>query len=127
MRWLLTIFVVLPTLELVLLIYSGEHLGLLPTVTIILLTGFGGAYFAKRQGLKAWNDFRVRVATMETPGNALIDNLCIFIGGILLIIPGYITDIIGLLLLFSGPRNIIRPFIVKWIYKRMKNGNIVIM
>ena len=64
---------------------------------------------------------------METPGNALIDSVCIFFGGILLVMPGFITDIVGFLLLFKGPRNIIRPFIQKWIYNKMKNGRIIMM
>ena len=67
------------------------------------------------------------MATMETPGNALIDSVCIFLGGILLLFPGFLTDIFGLLLLFKGPRNLIRPFIQKWIYKKMKNGRIIMM
>lgn len=127
MKWLILAFIAIPTAELALLIYSGKTLGLFPTIAIILITGVGGAYLAKRQGLKAWNELRSRMATMETPGNALIDSVCIFFGGILLIMPGFITDIVGLLLLFKGPRNIIRPFIQKWIYNKMKNGRIVMM
>ncbi|CAM3153577.1 FxsA family protein [Filibacter tadaridae] len=125
MRWILLLFIIVPTTELALLIYSGQTLGLFPTIAIILLTGIGGAYFAKRQGMKAWNDLKNRMTTMETPGNALIDSVCIFFGGILLLMPGFITDIVGFLLLFKGPRNLIRPFIQKWIYRKMKNGQIV--
>ena len=127
MKWLIAAFITIPTVELALLIYSGKTLGLFPTITLILLTGVGGAYLAKRQGMKAWNDLRNRMATMETPGNALIDSVCIFFGGILLLMPGFITDVCGLLLLFKGPRNVIRPFIKKWIYNKMKNGRIVMM
>ncbi len=86
------------------LLYSfiqGKRLGLLPTIAIILITGIGGAYLAKRQGMKAWNELRRRMATMETPGDALIDSVCIFFGGILLIMPGFITDIIGFLITFQ--------------------------
>jgi UPF0716 protein FxsA len=127
MKWLILAFIAVPTMELALLIYSGKTLGLFPTIAIILITGIGGAYLAKRQGLKAWNELRSRMATMETPGNALIDSVCIFFGGILLIMPGFLTDIVGFLLLFKGPRNIIRPFIQKWIYNKMKNNHIVMM
>ncbi len=127
MKWLILAFIAIPTSELALLIYSGKTLGLFPTLAIILITGVGGAYLAKRQGLKAWNELRNRMATMETPGNALIDSVCIFFGGILLVMPGFITDIAGLMLMFKGPRNIIRPFIQKWIYNKMKNGRIVMM
>lgn len=127
MKWLILAFIALPTAELALLIYSGKTLGLFQTIAIILITGIGGAYFAKRQGVRAWNDLRNRMTTMETPGNALIDSVCILFGGILLMMPGFITDIVGFLLLFKGPRNMIRPFIQKWIYNKMKNGRIVMM
>ena len=127
MKWLALAFIVVPTSELALLIYSGNVLGLFPTIAIILITGIGGAYLAKRQGMKAWKDLRYRMAVMETPGNALIDSVCIFFGGILLLMPGFLTDFFGLLLLFKGPRNLIRPFIQSWIYTKMKNGRIVMM
>lgn len=126
MKWLFLAFVVIPTAELALLIYSGQMLGFFSTVSLILLTGFLGAYLAKKQGAKAWVDFNRRMQNMETPGDAMIDGICIFIGGILLLIPGFITDTAGVLLLFSGPRNLIRPMIHKWIYKKMKNQQIII-
>ena len=47
----------------------------------------------------------MRMTVMETPGDALIDGVCILFGGILLIMPGFITDLFGFLLLFKGPRN----------------------
>ena len=125
MKWLILAFIVIPTAELALLIYSGQLFGFFPTISIILITGIGGAYLAKKQGMKAWQELRSRMNTMETPGNALIDSVCIFFGGLLLIMPGFITDIIGFFLLFSWPRNLIRPFILRWIYKKMKNGQIV--
>lgn len=76
--------------------------------------------------MKAWLDLKNRMASMETPGVALIDSFCIFIAGVLLIMPGFITDLIGVLLLFRWTRNKLRPFIQNWIYKRMKKGQIII-
>ena len=126
MKWLLLAFILVPTAELALLIYSGQQLGLFATIGLILLTGFVGAYLAKKQGTKAWLDFNRRMAKMETPGDAMIDGICIFIGGLLLLMPGFITDLAGFLLLFNGPRNLLRPTIHKWIYKKMKNKQIII-
>ncbi|MBB4824244.1 UPF0716 protein FxsA [Sporosarcina luteola] len=126
MRWLVLAFILVPSIEIALLIYSGNTLGVFPTIALLFLTAIGGAYLAKRQGLKAWRDLQARMQTMETPGNALIDSVCIFMGGILLIIPGFVTDLIGLLLLFPGPRKLVRPFILKWLYKKMQKGNIII-
>ena len=102
MKWLVLAFIVVPTAELALLIYSGKTIGLFPTIAIILITGIGGAYLAKKQGIKAWNELRRRMATMETPGNALIDSVCIFFGGILLLMPGFITDIAAYCFFLSG-------------------------
>lgn len=126
MKWLLFAFIIVPTAELALLIYSGQLIGLFATIGVILVTGMGGAYLAKRQGIKAWNELKRRMEMMETPGDALIDSVCILLGGILLIMPGFITDVGGFLLLFSWPRNLIRPFIQKWVYNKMKNGQIMI-
>lgn len=127
MKWLVLAFVLIPTAELALLIYSGQLIGLFPTMAIILITGIGGAYLAKKQGLKAWNELSRRMSTMETPGDALIDGVCIFIGGIMLLIPGYLTDVFGFLLLFSWPRKLIRPLIHRWIFKKMGNGKVITM
>lgn len=127
MKWLAIIFLVIPAAELALLLYSGKALGVFPTFSLILLTGIGGVFLAKRQGMRALYDLRNRMNNMEVPGKALIDSVCIFAGGLLLLIPGFVTDFIGLLLLFKGPRNLLYPFIVKWLYNKMKSGNIRIM
>ncbi|AXH99448.1 FxsA family protein [Sporosarcina sp. PTS2304] len=127
MKWLVTFFIIVPTAELALLTVSGKTLGIVPTILIIIATGIGGAYLAKKQGLRAWRDLQHRMTTRETPGKALIDSVCILFGGLLLLMPGFLTDLIGLLLLFSGPRKILYPFIVKWLYNKMKNGQIRVM
>lgn len=125
MKWLALLFIVIPTAELAVLIYAGQKIGLFPTMMIIFVTGIGGAYLAKTQGMKAWNEISRRMAVMETPGDALIDGVCIFIGGVLLLIPGFITDILGLLLMFGLFRKLIRPLFHRWIYKKMKNKTII--
>lgn len=126
MKWFLIAFILVPAVELALLIYSGQLIGFFPTVGLILATSLLGAYFAKRQGMKAWVDLKNRMSSMETPGDALIDSFFIFIGGVLLVMPGFITDVVGIFLLFSWPRNRLRPFIQNWIYRRMKKGQIII-
>ena len=126
MKWILLLFVLLPASELALLLVFGNQFGVIPTLLIIGITGVGGAYLAKRQGLRAIVDFRERMAQGEAPGIPLIDGLCIFIGGLLLLVPGFITDGIGLLLLFSWPRKWLRTFIIQQIYNKMKKGTLVI-
>src|SRR5699024_6477108 len=100
MKWLLALFIIVPTSELSLLMFSGKTLGIMPTILIIIASGISGAYLAKKQGLRAWRDLQFRMANRETPGKALVDSVCILLGGLLLLMPGFITDIAGLLLLF---------------------------
>lgn len=126
MKWLLPLLIIVPAVEIMILLYSGNIIGVMPTLLLIFISGIGGVYLAKRQGFKALTDLRKRMGTMEAPGNAVIDGVCILIGACLLILPGFITDIAGLLLLLKWPRKIIRPFIIGWIYKKMKQGRIVI-
>lgn len=126
MKWLLLLFLVVPASELTLLLVAGNHLGVIPTLAIIVITGIGGAYLAKRQGFRAIVEFRERMAAGDPPGPPIIDGLCIFAGGLLLLVPGFITDLMGLLLLFSWPRKMIRPFIIQQIYKKMKKGTLII-
>lgn len=126
MKWILLLFVVLPASELAVLLMAGNQWGVFPTLLIIGITGVGGAFLAKRQGVRAIVDFRERMAQGEAPGIPLIDGVLIFIGGLLLIVPGFITDIIGFLLLFSWPRKLIRPLIIGQIYNKMRKGTLVI-
>ncbi|VDG99598.1 Suppressor of F exclusion of phage T7 [Lysinibacillus sphaericus] len=126
MKWLLLLFLVVPASELTLLLVAGNHMGVIPTLALIVITGIGGAYLAKRQGFRAIVEFRERMAAGDPPGPPIIDGLCIFVGGLLLLVPGFITDVMGLLLLFSWPRKMIRPFIIQLIYKKMKKGTLII-
>ncbi|WJY27978.1 MULTISPECIES: FxsA family protein [Sporosarcina] len=126
MKWLILLFIAVPAAELALLLVAGSHLGVIPTIAIIFITGIGGAYLAKRQGFRAITDFRQRMSLGDPPGPAIIDGLLIFAGGVLLLVPGFITDAAGLLLLFSWPRKWVRPFIIRQIYKKMKKGTIII-
>lgn len=127
MKWLLFLVIVVPVADLTLLLYAGSKIGVLSTIIILFITALVGIFFAKKQGIRALADLQRRIATMETPGSAMIDNVCILIGGILLILPGFITDFLGILLLIPFVRHLLRPLIVKWIYKKIKNGRIVIM
>ncbi len=126
MKWLVLLFLVVPASELTLLLVAGNKLGVISTLAIIVITGIGGAYLAKQKGFRAIVDFKERMAAGDAPGPPIIDAVCIFAGGLLLLAPGFITDAIGLLLLFSWPRKMIRPLIIQQIYKKMKKGTLII-
>ena len=58
MKWLLPVLLLVPVAEIIILLYAGNTIGIMPTLLLILISGIGGVYFAKRQGLKALTDLQ---------------------------------------------------------------------
>ncbi|WP_342543278.1 FxsA family protein [Paenisporosarcina sp. FSL H8-0542] len=127
MKWLALIFIVVPALEIGILLWSGKTFGLIPTIMIILSTGILGAYLAKKQGLKAIRDVQVQMKNFQAPGDAMVNALFVFAGGLLLLSPGFVTDLFGFLFLFSPTRQLFKPIVYKWIKSKMKKGQIIVM
>ncbi|AXI40321.1 membrane protein FxsA [Bacillaceae bacterium ZC4] len=117
MRTLLIFFIVAPACEIGVLLLSGKTIGVLPTVLLIILTGFVGAYLAKKQGMQAVRNLQMEIQYGRIPSNAILDAMAIFVGGIMLLTPGFISDIVGLFLLFPITRNWIKPFLIQFIKK----------
>jgi UPF0716 protein FxsA len=127
MKWLALIFIVVPVLEIGILLWSGNTFGLFPTIMIILGTGILGAYLAKKQGLKAIRDVQIQMKNFQAPGDAMVNAVFVFAGGLLLLSPGFVTDLFGFLFLFSPSRELFKPLVYKWIRSKMKKGQIIVM
>lgn len=127
MKWLVLTLIVVPVLEISILLWSSQSLGLLPTILIILGTGILGAFLAKKQGLKAIRDVQIQLKNFNAPGDAMVNGLFVFAGGLLLLSPGFITDLFGFLFLFSRTRQLFKPIVYKWIKSKMKKGQIIVM
>lgn len=127
MKWLISLFIIIPAIEIYVLLLSSKTIGVGNTFLVILATGIIGAYFVKRQGIKAFREVADSMKNYQAPGDAAINGICVFIGSILVILPGFISDIIGFLLLFSPTRNLFKPIIYRWIRKKMKKGQVIIM
>jgi len=120
-------FVVVPLVELVLLIEVGSRIGTLNTVGIIVLTGVVGAAAARAQGLGLVHRARRQLEGGEVPTASLIDGLFILAAGLLLITPGFLTDLAGFSLLVPGVRSRLREWIRdRLLYRLARGGTIVI-
>jgi UPF0716 protein FxsA len=86
------------------LVLIGNHLGLLGTFALVLFSGFVGSWLAKSQGLKVWRGIQRDFAQGRVPTEGLMDGAIVLVAGGLLIAPGFLTDIIGLLLLLPPVR-----------------------
>ncbi|RLQ97962.1 FxsA family protein [Falsibacillus albus] len=126
MKFIMLFLIIVPALEIWLFILSGNLLGVWPTIGLIILTGVIGAYLARQQGIEAIRKLQDQVRQGEPPGNAIIDGVCILVGGVLLLTPGFITDTIGFFLLFPITRGMLKPVLIKMIRKWIEQKNIII-
>jgi UPF0716 protein FxsA len=104
----LLLFIALPIAELYVIIQVGGAIGVLPTLAILLLDGIVGAALARSQGRAAWQRFNLALAEGRVPARETADGAMIIFGGALLLTPGFITDVVGLLLLLPPTRAVIR-------------------
>ncbi len=116
------IFIGVPILEILLMIELGGKIGALYTICLIFLTAVVGIYFAKRQGIQTLRSGIINLYQNKTPIYELISGASIALAAFLLIIPGFITDFFGFLLLVPFTRKLIVQLIVKR-KNNLKNKN----
>ena len=104
--------------------HVGAFDALIFTFGSIIVTGMVGAWLAKREGLSVFQRLQEKAARGEQPTNEMIEGIMILIGGIMLLTPGYLTDMAGLSLVFPLTRVFYRKAILSGIAKAMESGNI---
>jgi UPF0716 protein FxsA len=125
-KWLWAALFVVPAVELFGFIFVSSYIGAPKTLLLLLSTSVIGLLMMRFEGKKVLQDSRQQMQEGRVPGRTMLDGLCIFFGGLLLILPGFITDIIGFTLVFPLIRPIYRGFLLKWIEKKMKNGTFTV-
>jgi UPF0716 protein FxsA len=115
---LVLVFIVLPIAELYLIIQVGDAIGVLPTIALLLLDSLLGAALLRSQGRTAWRRFNEALALGRVPAREVFDGAMIILGGAFLITPGFITDVIGLLLLIPPTRTMFRGLVSRLAWRR---------
>jgi UPF0716 protein FxsA len=118
------LFTGVPALELYLLFKVGAEIGALNTIWVIIGTGVLGAALAKSQGLSLINSIQRELNAGNIPAKEIIQGFCVFGGGLLLLTPGFMTDIIGFCMILPGPRNGMAYLLKKWFEKAAKSDNV---
>ncbi|MFD1707948.1 FxsA family protein [Siminovitchia sediminis] len=122
MKYLILLFIVIPALEIGLLIMAGKTIGGLATVALIIATGILGAYLAKQQGLEVYRKMQRQIQSGYPPGGALLEGVCVLLGGLLLLTPGLMSDFAGLLFILPPTRKWLQPLLLKlwkgWVSKK---------
>ena len=113
MNPLLLTIILIPAVEIYLLIKIGSQIGAVSTILLIFATAVIGIYYAKYEGLNTLKSGFAQLSKNETPAYEVISGAAIAFAALLLIIPGFATDILGFLLIFPYSRKLIFGKLVK--------------
>jgi UPF0716 protein FxsA len=116
---LVLLFIVVPIAELYVIIQVGEWIGVWPTLFLLLLDAVVGSWLLKHQGRAAWRRFNQALGERRIPGREVADGVLVILGGSLLIAPGFITDIFGLLFLIPPTRAVARRILYRFTLGRV--------
>ena len=114
-------FIVVPIAELAVILAIGHSIGFLPTLLLVAAFSLGGAWLAKREGLSAWRRLRRALEEGRVPTAEAADGALILLAGALLLTPGFLTDVAGVLLLLPPVRAAVRratPRLAAWRLRR---------
>jgi UPF0716 protein FxsA len=119
---LFVLFVVVPIVELYVLVQVASWIGVLPAIALVLLVSFAGVWLAKREGLSAARRVQTQLEQGEAPTTEVVNGLLIFVAGLLMVFPGFVTAIAGLLLLLPPTRALARVLVMKRLRSRIDAG-----
>ena len=120
------LIILVPAIEIYLLIKIGSQIGAITTIFLIFLTAVVGIYYAKYEGLNTLRSGFAQLSKNETPAYEVISGAAIAFAALLLIIPGFATDIFGFLLIFPISRKFIfNKFTEKFKSKKNKKNNFI--
>ena len=126
MNSILLLIILIPIIEIYLLIKIGSQIGAVTTIMLIFTTAFVGIYYAKYEGLNTLKSGFSQLSKNETPAYEVISGAAIAFGALFLIIPGFITDMLGFLIIFPVTRKLLlNKFTTKFSKAKTKKNNFI--
>ena len=116
---LVLLFIVVPIAELAVLIQVGQEIGVWWTIAILIADAIVGSILMRAQGRAAWRRFNEAMYAGRVPAREVLDGALVMFGGLLMLTPGFITDILGFLLLIPPTRAAVRAVLVRRLAQRM--------
>ena len=108
---LIAIFIAVPLAELYVIFMVGDAIGIVPTLAILVADSILGSLLLKAQGRAVWRRFTENMNAGRIPHREVVDGVLVIFGGAFLITPGFITDIVGILLLLPPTRSLFRGIV----------------
>ena len=126
MNLILFLVITIPVIEIYLFIKIGAQIGAITTILLIFITAIVGVYYARYEGLNTLKAGFSQLSKQETPAYEMISGAAIAFAALLLIFPGFATDVLGFLLIFPATRKIIlNKFLKKFSYKKNNKNNFI--
>ena len=126
MNSILILILLVPIIEIYLLIKIGSQIGAITTILLIFVTAIVGVYYAKYEGLNTLKSGFIQLSKNQAPTYEMISGAAIAFAALLLIIPGFATDLMGFLLIFPISRKFIfKTFVKKFSNKKNKNNDFI--
>lgn len=119
---LVLLFIVVPLAELYVIIQVGGAIGIAPTLLILLADSILGSLLLRSQGRAAWRRFMDATQSGRVPHREALDGALVIFGGALLLTPGFLTDVVGLLLLIPPTRALVRRLVARVLARRVVTG-----
>jgi UPF0716 protein FxsA len=123
MNSILLLIILIPIIEIYLFIKIGAQIGAISTILLIFITAIVGVYYAKYEGLNTLKSGFIQISKNETPKYEMISGAAIAVAALLLIIPGFATDILGFLIIFPLSRKIIIDKLFRKLKVKKTNKN----
>jgi UPF0716 protein FxsA len=115
---LLALFLVLPFVEIWAALAVASWIGGLPTFLLLVAMSASGVWVLRRQGASVWRRANAEMAAGRTPTGPLLDGVLVLLGGTLLVVPGFVTGVVGIVLLLPPVRALLRPLMLAWMTRR---------
>ena len=126
MNSILILIILIPVVEIYLFIKIGSQIGAITTILLILTTAIVGVYYAKYEGLNTLKSGYAQLSKNKTPSYEVLSGAAIAFAALLLIIPGFATDLLGFLIIFPITRKFIfSKFARKFSYKKTEKNNFI--
>lgn len=122
MRWLILVFLLLPIAEIWLIGIVGHALGFWPTLWLLIASGAFGAWMAKREGLRVIGEWQSALAEQRLPESGVLEGVLVLAGGVMMVAPGFLTDVAGLLLMIPPTRRLAARWLRRWFESRVASG-----
>jgi UPF0716 protein FxsA len=114
--------IVMSVVEIAVIVAVGQQIGALATIALLVATALLGGWLLRREGARTWRAFRAALDERRPPAAEVVDGVLVLVGGLLMVLPGFVSDVAGLLLVLPPTRRLVRSLVLLQLASRLPAG-----